>query len=105
MDGRLSPAHWLRRIGSWMNNVVIDLYIHALETAALLALPVLVVIGVIGVVVGLAQTITGIQDQNLSFGPKLAVVILLAAMGGPFALALIGALLRASIQALPAFVH
>ena len=101
----MSPARWLRHTGSWMNHAVIDLYTRALETAALLALPVVAVIGVIGVIVGLAQTITGIQDQNLSFGPKIAVIILLAAMSGPFALALLGELLRASIQVLPHLVR
>lgn len=105
MDGHLSRARWLRHTGSCMSQAVIDLYTRALETAALLALPVIAVIGVIGVIVGLAQTITGIQDQNLSFGPKIAVVMLLAVINGPFALSLLGDLLRASIQALPHLVR
>lgn len=88
-----------------MGNAVIDLYLYALETAAMLVLPVMALIGLVGVVVGLAQTITGIADQNLSFGPKIAAVMLLAAIAGPSALALLVALVRASIQTLPHLVR
>jgi flagellar biosynthesis protein FliQ len=88
-----------------LTNTLLELYIAALETAALLVLPVVTVVALVGIVVGLAQSITGVADQNLSFGPKVASVMLMAALGGPSALLLLETLLRHVVRELPFVVH
>ncbi len=45
-----------------------------LGTALLISLPALVVSLVVGLIVGVLQTITSIQDQTLSFVPRLIAV-------------------------------
>ncbi|QEG02095.1 Flagellar biosynthetic protein FliQ [Stieleria maiorica] len=60
----------------------VDLCRQALMLAALLAAPVLLIGAVVGIVTGLLQTLFQIQDQSISFVPKLIVssLVLLACM-------------------------
>ncbi len=44
--------------------------------AALMALPLLAAALIVGLVVGLLQALTGIQEMTLTFVPKLAVMLL-----------------------------
>lgn len=62
--------------------MAIDLARATLVTALLLATPLLASALVVGLVVSVLQTATGIQEQTLSFVPKLLAV------GGVFLLAL-----------------
>jgi flagellar biosynthesis protein FliQ len=98
-------VHWPLRIGNWMSANLTDLYLLALEIAAIVALPVIAVVAVVGIVVGLVQSITGVSDQNLSFGPKVAAVALMAILGSAPALALLEMLARQTIRALPYLAH
>jgi len=84
-----------------MTDVASSLYIQTVQTALALAIPVVVAVGCVGVVVSLAQTLVGIQDQNLSFGPKIAVVAAMLAIGASPALTLLERLLLAAVAALP----
>jgi flagellar biosynthesis protein FliQ len=84
-----------------MADVANSLYIQTMQTALALAIPVVVVVGCVGIVVSLAQTIVGIQDQNLSFGPKIVALAVMLAAGASPAIALLDRLLVASIAALP----
>lgn len=68
----------------------------ALQTALILALPLIATIAIIGVVMGIAQTIVQIQDQNVSFLPKLIGVALLVTIAGAPALALLVLLFRSA---------
>lgn len=56
----------------------------ALVTAALLAFPILVVALVVGVVIGLLQALTQIQEMTLTFLPKLVAIALLFVVAGPW---------------------
>lgn len=60
----------------------IDLCRQALLLAAMLAAPILIVGALMGVITGLLQTLFQIQDQSISFVPKLIVssIVLLACM-------------------------
>jgi flagellar biosynthetic protein FliQ len=81
--------------------MLVNLFVLALEAAALVTLPAIASVAAVGVVVGLAQSLTGVSDQNLSFGPKVAVIALIALLGGAPALALLETLAREAINALP----
>lgn len=54
----------------------------ALVLATKLAAPVLIVTLVIGIVVSILQTVTQIQEQTLTFVPKLIGVALIVVLGG-----------------------
>ena len=84
-----------------MTDVANSLYIQTMQTALALVIPVVVVVGLVGVFVSLAQTVVGIQDQNLSFGPKIVALAMILAAGASPAVALLAHLLRAAIAALP----
>ncbi len=56
--------------------ILTDLTYKALMLVLLLSLPPIVTAAVVGVLVSLAQAVTQIQDQTLSFGFRLVAVIL-----------------------------
>jgi flagellar biosynthetic protein FliQ len=65
-----------------------------LWTTALVAAPVLVAALVVGLVVGIIQAATSVNEQTLTFVPKLGVVAaVLVLMGGPM-MVLLGDFLR-----------
>ena len=89
-----------------MEDASIHLLIAALQTALLLALPMVAAVALIGVVVGIAQTIFQVQDQNVAFLPKLIGVALIVTIAGSPALALIVLLFRsAAAVAVRSFGH
>lgn len=60
----------------------VDLCRQAMMLAAMLAAPVLIVGAVVGIMTGLLQTLFQVQDQSISFVPKLIVscLVLLACL-------------------------
>lgn len=65
-----------------------------LWTAALAAVPVLVANLAVGLVVGIIQAATSVNEQTLTFMPKLAVTVLVLALLGGAMLALVGDFLK-----------
>jgi len=84
-----------------MESIAASLMTQALQAAELIALPAVIVVAIIGVVIGILQTVVQVQDQNVAFAPKLVAVALLAAFAGPAAFAMLRMLLAIVIQALP----
>ncbi|MFP4482716.1 MAG: flagellar biosynthetic protein FliQ [Thermovirgaceae bacterium] len=66
-----------------MDGTFASLFNQAAWTAILSALPILVAAMIVGLVMGILQTATSIQEQTLSFVPKILVVILTAILLGP----------------------
>lgn len=66
--------------------LVIEIYREMLRTAALVAAPVLGVAMVIGLTVSLIQTVTSIQEQTLTFVPKILGIALTIGLGLPWIL-------------------
>ena len=64
--------------------LVIEIYREMLRTAALVAAPILGVAMLIGLSVSLIQTVTSIQEQTLTFVPKIAGIALTLAIGLPW---------------------
>jgi flagellar biosynthesis protein FliQ len=81
------------------------LFAAAMKTAALIALPAVAMVAAIGVAVGIVQTIIQVQDQNVSFLPKLFAVGVMAAAFGGLALAALAALFQEIARALPAMAR
>jgi flagellar biosynthetic protein FliQ len=88
-----------------MEKAALLLFAAALKTAMVIALPIVALVAVVGVLVGTVQTIVQIQDQNVSFAPKLLIVAFVFAAGGPEALALLERLLSMVIASLPQLVR
>ena len=61
----------------------------AIEVMLLLALPVLGAALVVGILVGMFQAATQINEATLSFIPKLLVMAIVIGIGGPWMLQLI----------------
>lgn len=64
--------------------IAIDIATDALFLMAKLAAPFLLVVLAIGVVVGLLQSVTQIQEPTLSFVPKLIGAAVVIAVAGPW---------------------
>ncbi len=64
----------------------LELARYAILTAMQLSLPILLVSLVVGVIISLFQAVTQIQEQTLTFVPKLLVITLTLAALGPWML-------------------
>jgi len=66
-----------------MQDAVTDLLRGMLWLSMILSAPVLLTALVVGLVIGLLQAVTSIQEQTLTFVPKIAAIALvLALLGG-----------------------
>ena len=70
-------------------DTVLEIGQQALKVTALLAGPMLISVLVIGLLVGMFQTVTSIQEMTLSFIPKLIILALVLGLMGPWMLSLI----------------
>ncbi len=71
------------------NSFVLYLGRHTLETALLLAAPILLTCMIVGVVVTLLQAVTSIRDMTLTIVPKLLAVGLITLIFGNWMLQVI----------------
>lgn len=68
---------------------VIDLSHQMLWTAFLLSMPVLMTALVVGVLISLVQTVTGVQEMTITFVPKLIMVLVVMAVAMPWMITVI----------------
>jgi len=80
---------------------VIDIVREAMWVGALVAGPVLVVVLLVGVVVGIFQAATSINEMTLSFLPKLVAVMLLFLLIGAWDLQLLVDFARRIFERIP----
>jgi flagellar biosynthetic protein FliQ len=66
--------------------LAVELYREMLRTAALVAAPILGTAMLVGLTVSLIQTITSINDQTLSFVPKILAIAVAISIGMPWVL-------------------
>lgn len=62
--------------------VVIDLLVSAVVTIIKASAPLLIVSLVVGLIISILQTVTSIQEQTLTFVPKLLAVFLVLIITG-----------------------
>lgn len=74
---------------------------HALEITLLLSAPPLLVALAVGLLVGIFQAATQINEMTLSFIPKLVGVALSLMVAGPWMLKLIVAYMRELYESIP----
>ncbi len=77
---------------------------HALEVTVLLAMPLLLVILAVGLLVGIFQAATQINEMTLSFIPKLVAMAATLLIAGPWMLAELVSYTRQLIESIPSLI-
>jgi len=85
-------------------DIVISIGQRALEVTAMLAAPMLISVLVIGLMVGMFQAATQINEQTLSFIPKLGVLALVLIIAGSWMLNVILDFMRDIFLSIPALI-
>jgi flagellar biosynthetic protein FliQ len=67
-------------------DVVISIVTHAMEVGLKVSLPILLVGLVVGLVISVFQAVTQIQEQTLSFIPKVLGLVVVIIVAGPWML-------------------
>ncbi len=77
---------------------------HALEVTLMLAAPMLLVALVVGLLVGIFQAATQINEMTLSFIPKLIAMAATLAIAGPWMMKLIVNYTRELFESIPGLI-
>jgi flagellar biosynthetic protein FliQ len=78
---------------------------HALELTLLLSAPLLLAALITGLIVGAFQAATQINEQTLSFIPKLVVMALVLVITGPWMLKTIVGYTRELFESIPGLIE
>lgn len=81
--------------------MVIDIARHALWTAVLVSAPLLLIALLVGVLIGVIQAATSINEMTLSFIPKLLALALALLLFGSWQLVTLVDFTRAIFQRIP----
>ncbi len=74
---------------------------HALQVTVMLAAPILLSALAIGLLVAMFQAATQINEQTLSFVPKLLITVVVLSIAGPWMLRLIISFTRQTYLSIP----
>ncbi len=74
---------------------------EALTLLLMISLPVLLTVLVVGLVVSIFQAVTQINENTLSFVPKLIAAVLVFAIAGPWMLTTVVDFIRRTIENIP----
>ena len=85
-------------------DVVINLVMNAMTLAFKVAMPMLGVALVLGLVVSVIQAVTQIQEQTLSFIPKIIGLAVVLVVGGPWMLGQIVSYTQELYSSIPSLV-
>ena len=84
---------------------VIEVTFRALWMAFVLSGPVLISLLIVGLVIGILQAATSVNESSVAFIPKLVVIALVLLIAGPVSLAIFVDYLREVIQELPGILR
>ena len=84
---------------------VINLSMQAMEVAFKISMPLLLVGLVIGLLVSIFQAVTQIQEQTLSFIPKIVGMGLVLVIAGPWMLSEVITYTQELYSSIPSMVH
>lgn len=85
--------------------VLIDLLVSAIVTIIKASAPLLLVSLVVGLVISILQTVTSIQEQTLTFVPKLLAVFLVLIIAGNWIMGLAVELMRELCLNFEYYIH
>jgi flagellar biosynthetic protein FliQ len=78
---------------------------QALFLSLILTGPPVVSAMLVGLTISILQATTQIQEQTLTFVPKLFTVVAVLAVGGPWMLAQLIAFTAAAFDSMPTYIH
>jgi flagellar biosynthetic protein FliQ len=84
---------------------VVNIGQRALELTLLLAAPLLITALIVGLVVGVFQAATQINEMTLSFIPKLLAMTAVLVVAGPWMLKILTSYSRELIQSIPNYIN
>ena len=87
------------------SGVIIDLLYQALRMAAVLAGPILMALLIVGLVIGILQAATSVNESTVAFVPKLIVFGLVIVLIGPVTLVLFTDYIKALYSSIPGLVN
>ena len=86
-------------------SLVIDLALQALKMVAVMSGPFLLSALVVGLVVGVLQAATQINEASVAFVPKLSILVLVLLIAGPVILTLFSDYLREMMARIPSILN
>ncbi|MFZ4118950.1 MAG: flagellar biosynthetic protein FliQ [Polynucleobacter sp.] len=86
------------------SGVIIELIYQALRMAALLAGPILMALLIVGLVIGILQAATSVNESTVAFVPKLIVFGLVIVLIGPVTLVLFTDYIKELFARIPGLV-
>jgi flagellar biosynthetic protein FliQ len=86
-------------------DLVISLAVGAMELALKVALPLLLVGLAVGLIISVFQAVTQIQEQTLSFIPKIVGMGLVLVVAGPWMLSEVITYTQELYSSIPTMVH
>lgn len=84
--------------------VIIELVYQALRMAAVLAGPILMALLIVGLVIGILQAATSVNESTVAFVPKLIVFGLVVVLIGPVTLVLFTDYMRELFARIPGLI-
>ena len=86
------------------NGVIIDLVLQAMSMAAILAGPPILALLITGLLIGILQAATSINETTVAFVPKLIVFAFVVVLIGPVSLTLYTDYIRELFLRIPALM-
>ncbi|WP_028312545.1 flagellar biosynthesis protein FliQ [Derxia gummosa] len=83
---------------------VITLGMHAMQVMLMVSAPLLLTSLVVGLLISIIQAATQLNEQTLSFIPKLLALIAILAIAGPWMITTLTDFLRQVIESIPGAV-
>jgi flagellar biosynthetic protein FliQ len=87
------------------SGVIIELVYQALRMAAVLAGPILMALLIVGLVIGILQAATSVNESTVAFVPKLIVFGLVVVVIGPVTLVLFTDYIKELFARIPGLVN
>jgi flagellar biosynthetic protein FliQ len=87
------------------SGVILDLVYQALRMAAILAGPILMALLVVGLVIGILQAATSVNESTVSFIPKLVIFGLVVIIIGPITLTLFTDYIKELFARIPGLIN
>lgn len=82
-----------------------DVFTNAVWITLITTLPILLIAMIVGLIVGILQTATSIQEQTLMFIPKIVAVLFSLVFFGPWIFGQVGDLTRKLLGELERFIQ
>jgi flagellar biosynthetic protein FliQ len=87
------------------SGAILDLVYQALRMVAVLAGPVLMALLVVGLIIGILQAATSVNESTVAFIPKLIVFAAVVIIAGPVTLSLFTDYMRELFARIPGLVN